>query len=113
MFIIINIVFIIGANLYQVKVMKMMKNYDKSAEINHNPHWPSIPDHRHRILIISSSGSRKTNALLNLIKTSTKNIDKIYSYFKDLLESKYQLVINRREKIGIEKLKFPKVFQNN
>ena len=63
--------FIIGTNLYQVKVMKMMKNYDKSVEINHNLHWPSIPDHRHRILIISSSGSIKTNALLNLIKTST------------------------------------------
>ena len=63
--------FIIGTNLYQVKVMKMMKNYDKSVKINHNLHWPSIPDHRHRILIISSSGSRKTNALLNLIKTST------------------------------------------
>ena len=71
MFIIINIMFIIGTNLYQVKVMKMMKNYDKSVEINHNLHWPSIPDHRHRILIISNSGSRKTNALLNLIKTST------------------------------------------
>ena len=30
--------------------------------------WPFIPDHPYRILIIGGSGSRKTNALLNLIK---------------------------------------------
>ena len=46
----------------------MMKNYDQSVEINHNPNWPYIPDHLYTILIIGSSGSRKTNVLLNLIK---------------------------------------------
>ena len=25
----------------------MMKNYDQSVEINHNPNWPYIPDHRY------------------------------------------------------------------
>ena len=30
--------------------------------------WPYIPDHPYRILTISGSGSRKTNALVNLIK---------------------------------------------
>ena len=49
----------------------MMKNYDQSIEINHNPNWPYIPDHPHRILIIGGSGSGKTNVLLNLIKKST------------------------------------------
>ena len=46
----------------------MMKKYDESVEINHNPNWPLIPYHLQRILIISGSGSGKTNALLNLIK---------------------------------------------
>ena len=45
-----------------------MKNYDQPVEINHNPNWPDIPDHPDRILIISGSGSGKTNVLLNLIK---------------------------------------------
>ena len=37
--------------------MKMMKNYDESVEIDHNPNWPDIPDHLFRILIIGGSGS--------------------------------------------------------
>ena len=40
----------------------MMKNYDESVEINHNPNWPYIPDQPYRILIIAGSGSGKTNA---------------------------------------------------
>ena len=27
----------------------MMKNYDQSVEINHNPNWPYIPDNLERI----------------------------------------------------------------
>ena len=30
----------------------MMKNYDQSVEINHNPNWPYVSDHPYRILII-------------------------------------------------------------
>ena len=33
----------------------------------HNEKWPYIPDYPYRILIISGSGSEKTNTLLNLI----------------------------------------------
>ena len=68
----------------------MMKNYDQSVEINHNPNWPDIPDHPHRILIIDGSGSGKTNVLLNLIKNQRPDIDKIFVYVKDPFESKYQ-----------------------
>ena len=50
---------------YQIKVMKMMKNYDQTFEINHNPNWPYIPDHPYKILITSGSRSGKTNVLLN------------------------------------------------
>ena len=33
----------------------MMKIYDESVEINHNPNWPSLPDHPYRILIVGGS----------------------------------------------------------
>ena len=46
----------------------MMGNYDESVEINHNPNWPYLLDYPYKVLIISGSGSGKTNVLLNLIK---------------------------------------------
>ena len=57
----------------------MIKNYDQSNEINHNPNWSYIPDHPNTISIIGGWGSGKTNVLLNLIKKSTTK------YWKDLL----------------------------
>ena len=48
--------------------------------------------------------------LLNLIKYQRPNIDKIYLYVKDTFKSKYQSLINRREKVGIENLKNTKAF---
>ena len=88
----------------------MMKSYDESVKINHNLNWPYIPDHPYRILIIDGSGSGKINVLLNLIEHQRPDIDKIYLYFKDPFESKYQLLINRRKEVGIENLKNPKAF---
>ena len=61
----------------------MMKNYDKSVEINHNPNWPYIPNHPYRFLITGGSGSGTTNVLLNLIKDQRPDIDKIYLCVKD------------------------------
>ena len=48
--------------------------------------------------------------LLNLIKHQGPDIGKIYFCVKDPFESKYQLLINRREKVGIKKLKNPKAY---
>ena len=50
------------------------------------------------MLIIGGSGSRKTIALLNLIKEqdSVNLIDKIYLYAKDLNGPKYQFLIKKR-----------------
>ena len=48
--------------------------------------------------------------LLNLMKHQRPDINKIYLYVKDPLESKYQLLINESEKIGIQNLKNPKAF---
>ena len=33
----------------------MIKNFDESIEINHNPNWSYIPDHSYRILTIGGS----------------------------------------------------------
>ena len=48
--------------------------------------------------------------LLNLIKHQRLDIDKSYLYVKDPLEPKYQLLINRREKVGIKEIKNPNAF---
>ena len=52
---------------------------------DHNKKWPYIPDYPYRMLIIGGSESRKTNALLNLIREQDNDepIDKIYLYAKD------------------------------
>ena len=57
------------------------------------------------ILIIGGSESGKTNVLLNLIKHQQSDIYKIYLYVKDPFESKYQLFIKGRGKVGIAKTK--------
>ena len=48
--------------------------------------------------------------LLNLTKNQQPDTDKIYLYVKDPFDSKCQLLINEREKVGIKKLKDPKAF---
>ena len=49
-------------------------NYTNENKTEHNLDWPYIPDHPYRILIIGSSESGKTSALLNLI--NKQDIDK-------------------------------------
>ena len=80
-----------------------MINFDEYTKENikgHNLNWSYIPDNLYRILIIGGSGTGKTNALLNLIKNQ-QDIDKIYLYAKDPYEDKYQYLINKRERVGI------------
>ena len=84
-------------------------DYINENIIEHNSKWPYIPDHSYRILIIGGSGSKKTNVLLNLIKNQP-DIDKIYLYAKDPYEKKYQYLINKREKVGLNHFNDPKAF---
>ena len=84
-------------------------DYTNENKIYHNPKCPYIPDHPYRILIIGSSGSGKTNALLNLTNNQP-DIDKIYLYAKDPYEDKYQFLITRRENIGVKHFNDPKPF---
>ena len=48
--------------------------------------------------------------MLNLTKHRRPDIDKIPLYVKYRFESKYQLLINGKEKVGIEHLKSSKPF---
>ena len=60
-------------------------------------------------MIIGGSGSRKTNALLNLINEQI-DIDKVYLYARDLNEQKYKVLIKKREDAGIMHLSDPNEF---
>ena len=73
----------------------IVSNKNKSSSKNDD--WPF------RILIIGPSGSGKTNTLLHLID-NLHPIDKIYLYAKDIHETKYEYLINKREQAGIKNL---------
>ena len=76
-----------------------MTNFDNVIGENikeHNPNWPQIPDHPHRILIVGGSGSEKTNSFLNLINQKP-DINNIYLYVNDPHEAKIQFLLNKRE----------------
>ena len=51
----------------------------------------------------------KKNALLNLINNQP-DIDKVYLYAKDPYNVKYQYLINKREKVGLNHYDDPKAF---
>ena len=61
------------------------------------------------ILVIGSSGSGKTNVLLNLIDNQP-DIDKIYLHAKDPYKAKYQYLTNIPEKVGIDHFDDPEAF---
>ena len=64
----------------------------------------------YRKLIIGPSGSGRTNYLLNSIQRDNNIVDKIYLYAKDLDEPKYKLLIDKREKTGINFNNDPNAF---
>ena len=47
---------------------------------------------------------------MNLIKYQRPDIDKIYLFVRDPLESKYQLLIKWRKKVWVKNIKNPKAF---
>ena len=84
-------------------------DYINENKTNHNLKWPHIPDHPCRLLIVGGSGSGITNALLSLINNQP-DIDKIYLYAKDPYEAKYQCLIKKCEKVGLDHFDDPKAF---
>ena len=75
----------------------MMKNYDQSVEINHNP-ISHIPDYPYRILIIVGSGSGKTNVLLNLMKHQRPDINKYLFIRSRSINYQVSIIINGKVK---------------
>ena len=65
--------------------------------------------HPYRILTIKGCGSGKTNALFKLI-CRQPDIDKIYLHPKDSYEAKYQLLVDKREDLGLEEQNAYKAF---
>ena len=92
--------------LYIPKIFNVDSITNKSKE---HKKRQFIPDHMYRILIIGSSGSGKTNALLNLIKEQD-DIDKIYLYAKDLSEPKYEFLIKKHKDAGVKHFNDPNAF---
>ena len=86
-----------------------LDDYTNENKAKYNFKGPYIPDHPYRILIVGVSESGKTNALLNLINNQ-RDIDKIYQYAKDPYEAKYQYLINKRERVGLDHFNDPKAF---
>ena len=82
-------------------------DYTNENKTEHNLRWPYILDNPYRILIVGGSGSEKTNPLLNLIDNQP-DIDKLYLYTKDPDEAKYQYLIKKREKVGLDHFNDPK-----
>ena len=61
-------------------------------------------------MVIGPSESGKTNYLLHSIQRDNNIVDKIYLYAKDLEEPKYKLLIDKREKAGINFNNDPNAF---
>ena len=74
-----------------------------------NLNWPQTSDHPCRILVIGGSRSGKTNSLISVI-SHQPNIGKIYLYFKDPYEAKYQFLNNKRVSIGLKSFNDLKYF---
>ena len=93
----------------EIKCNNIINNVVKENIKEHNPNWPQIPDHPHRILILGGSRSGKTNSLFNLINQQP-DIDNIYLYAKDPYEAKYQFLIKKRENVGTKHFNDSKAF---
>ena len=89
--------------------MMNFDDYTNENKIEHNLKQPYIPDHPYRILLTGDTGSGKTNSLFNLINNQS-DIDKIYLSCKYPYEAKYQYIINKRGKVGLNNCDDPKAF---
>ena len=64
------------------------------------PNWQQTSDHSRKLIVIGSSGTGKTNALLNVINQELS---------KDLCEEKDQFLINERTHVNLVKFNILKL----
>ena len=69
-------------------------NYSNENKTEHNTKWPYIPDHRYKILIIRGCQSGKTYICI----------------LKIHMKQKYQYLINKRQKVGLDHFNDSKAF---
>ena len=86
----------------------MMKNYDKSIEINRIPNWSYIPDHLYRNLIIYGLGSDKTIVPMNLIKHQRSNVKKFIYLSSIHLDQSINYLSTEEKKQALKILKILK-----
>ena len=84
-------------------------DYTNENKIENISKWAYIPVNPYRIFIVGGSESGNTNELLNLINNQP-DIDKIYLHAKDPYERKYQYLIDKREKVGLDHFEDPNAF---
>lgn len=79
---------------------KIIKQDNEDLQLRIIQNAPHLPQHPFRMIINGSSGSGKTNLLLNLLfnKDFSLNFHKIYLYAKDLTEDKYEWLSKKMEK---------------
>ena len=75
--------FIIETKFYQIKIITMIKSYDESFEINHNPNGICLKF----LTILIKLLVVQDQELYNLIKHQRLDIDETYLYVKDPFES--------------------------
>ena len=73
------------------------------------PNWQQPPDHSRRLIVIGSSGTGKTNALLNVINQELYTDQIYYMLSKDLYEEKDQFLINERTRVNLVKFNILKL----
>ena len=79
----------------------------------HNLSWTQILEDPYIILIIGVLGSRKSNALPNLIKQQNDDddyfVDKMYLCVKDPNEAKYQNLIKKHKRLVLTWIKIQRL----
>ena len=78
----------------------------------HNLNGPQISEHSYRMLIIGTSVSGKTNALLNLINHKRHADRRVYLFAKYGSGAKYQFLINKPKDADLKHLMILKLLWN-
>mgnify|MGYP003422762311 CR=1 FL=1 len=81
----------------------LIPNYNNLINKNNfEQFYNYMPSKSFRMLICGPSGSRKTNALVDMLLKPLIYYDKIYLYAKNIDQEKYQLLANELNKLSVK-----------